>query len=64
LDRFIRHAIGSVENPMSDARLEAKFADLTVGILPADRARHLMKLCRDPEHLTDAGEIARAAATT
>jgi 2-methylcitrate dehydratase PrpD len=62
LDRFIEHAVGSVDNPMSDARLEAKFADLAVGILPDDRARHLMKLCRDAEHLDDAGDIARAAA--
>ena len=64
LDRFIEHAVGSVENPMSDAQLDAKFADLAVDILSADRARHLMKLCRDAEHLTDAGEIARAAAAT
>jgi 2-methylcitrate dehydratase PrpD len=63
LDRFIAHAVGSVENPMTDAQLEAKFADLVVDILPTDGARHLMKLCRDAEHLTDAGEIARAAAT-
>jgi len=62
LDRFVAHAVGSVENPMTDARLDAKFADLAAGILPDDRARHLMKLCRDAEHLDDAGDIARAAA--
>jgi 2-methylcitrate dehydratase PrpD len=62
LERFIAHAVGSVENPMSDAQLEAKFTGLCAGILPDDRARHLMKLCRDAEHLNDAGDIARAAA--
>jgi 2-methylcitrate dehydratase PrpD len=62
LERFIAHAVGSVENPMSDAQLDAKFADLATGILPNDRARHLMTLCRGAEHLDDAGDIARAAA--
>jgi 2-methylcitrate dehydratase PrpD len=62
LERFVAHAVGSVENPMSDAQLDAKFADLAAGILPDDRARHLMKLCRDAEHLDNAGDIARAAA--
>jgi 2-methylcitrate dehydratase PrpD len=62
LERFIAHAVGSVENPMSDAQLDAKFADLALGILSDDRARHLMDLCRNAEHLDDAGDIARAAA--
>jgi 2-methylcitrate dehydratase PrpD len=61
LERFVAHAVGSVENPMTDARLETKFADLAAGILPGDRARRLMDLCRGAEHLEDAGEIARAA---
>ena len=64
LDRFIKHAVGSVENPMSDAQLNAKFADLTVDILSADRSRHLLDLCRDVERLTDAADLARAAAAT
>jgi 2-methylcitrate dehydratase PrpD len=62
LDRFISHAVGSVANPMSDLQLEAKFADLVTGILPDDRARRLMELCRDAERLDDAGDIGRAAA--
>jgi 2-methylcitrate dehydratase PrpD len=62
LDRFITHAVGSVESPMSDRQLEAKFLDLAAGILPEDRARRLMDLCRDAERLDDAGDIGRAAA--
>jgi 2-methylcitrate dehydratase PrpD len=62
LDRFIVHAVGSVENPMSDQQLEAKFSDLVAGILPDDRAHRLIELCRGAEDLDDAGEIARAAA--
>lgn len=61
LDRFITHAVGSVEVPMTDAQLEAKFTDLAAGILPADRMRRLMDLCRGAERLEDAGDIGRAA---
>lgn len=62
LERFVAHAVGSVENPMTDAQLDAKFTDLVADILPADRARRLMELCRGAERLDDAGDIARAAA--
>ncbi len=37
IHRHIDHAIGSVEKPMTDAQLEAKFKDLADGILPAPR---------------------------
>ena len=47
---------------MSDKALEAKFSDLAEGILPAPQARRLMDLCWTVEKLTDASEIARAAA--
>jgi 2-methylcitrate dehydratase PrpD len=62
LERFVAHAVGSVENPLGDARLEAKFRDLAAGILPDDRAARLMALCREAERLADAGDIGRAAA--
>jgi 2-methylcitrate dehydratase PrpD len=62
LERFVEHAVGSVENPMSDGQLDAKFVELAAGILPDDRARHLMDLCRGAERLGNAGDIARAAA--
>ncbi len=61
LERFIVHAVGSVEVPMSDTQLDAKFTDLVAEILPADRASRLMALCRGVERLDDAGDIARAA---
>jgi len=63
LERFVAEAVGSVKNPMSDAALEAKFMNLVEGILPADRARNLMELCRSIERLGDAGDVARAATT-
>ena len=36
LDKYIEHAVGSSQNPMTDAQLEAKFSGLAEGILPAD----------------------------
>jgi 2-methylcitrate dehydratase PrpD len=62
LSRHIEHAIGSLERPMSDAALDAKFADLAAGILPAAQIRHAIALCRGVADLDDAAQIARAAA--
>jgi 2-methylcitrate dehydratase PrpD len=61
LHKFIAHAIGSVEVPMSDKQLEAKFSDLAEGILPAAQARALTDACWQVEQLADAAAIARAA---
>jgi 2-methylcitrate dehydratase PrpD len=62
LERFVAHAVGSVQNPMSDKQLDAKFSDLVADALPGDRGHQLMALCRNPDQLNDAGDIARAAA--
>jgi 2-methylcitrate dehydratase PrpD len=61
LEKFIEHAIGSVEKPMSDAALEAKFTDLAAGILPPDQIRRLMDLCWNIDDLHAAAEVAKAA---
>ncbi|TWO64986.1 MmgE/PrpD family protein [Caenimonas sedimenti] len=37
----VEHAIGSLENPLSDAQLEAKFADLVVPVLGGTRSRDI-----------------------
>ncbi|MDQ1119047.1 MULTISPECIES: MmgE/PrpD family protein [Pseudoxanthomonas] len=60
--RFIEHAIGSVEKPMSDRQLEAKFADLAADVLPKSQADHVMRLCRSLPELKDAGDVLRAGA--
>jgi 2-methylcitrate dehydratase PrpD len=62
LDKDIQDAIGSVKNPMSDAALEAKFADLADGVLPKAQARKVMDLCWGVEKLAGAGAIAKASA--
>lgn len=59
--QYIQHAIGSVEVPMTDEQLEAKFSDLAEGILPRQQTQALLKACWQVEQLADAGQIARAA---
>jgi 2-methylcitrate dehydratase PrpD len=62
LHKFIEHAVGSQDQPMSDAQLEDKFSGLAEEILPPDRTRRLMDLCWNVWDLEDAGEIGRAGA--
>jgi hypothetical protein len=59
LRRFIAHAIGSVEVPMTDTQLEAKFADLADGVLPPSAIQRVMQACWSVESLPSAGEIGR-----
>jgi hypothetical protein len=47
---------------MSDAQLEAKFLDLTVGPLPEAQARRALAACRNVEKLANGAEIAAAVA--
>jgi 2-methylcitrate dehydratase PrpD len=62
LDVFVEHAIGSVENPMSDRMLEEKFRGLAEGVLSTSQTGRLMDLCWSADRLSDAGEITRGAA--
>jgi 2-methylcitrate dehydratase PrpD len=59
LHRYIEHAVGSLDAPMSDRALEVKFADLADGILPAPVIRSAMELCWNVETLANAADIAR-----
>ena len=61
LDQFIEHAIGSVEQPMTDTDLEAKFTDLVDGVLPGSQTRRLLDLCWNIETLSSAAELAEGA---
>ena len=61
LEKFVEHAVGSLDHPMSDKDLEAKFAGLANGVLPPDRQRKLMDLCWNVEGLAKAGAVAEAA---
>jgi hypothetical protein len=43
----------------ADKQLEAKFADLADGVIPASAIRPVMDACWNVESLTNAGEIAK-----
>ena len=62
LERNVPHALGSLQRPMSDADLEAKFRVLTAPVLGEAQTEKLVKLCWDAEKLDDVGVISRAAA--
>lgn len=62
LHKFIEHAVGSQDHPMSDAQLEDKFTGLCEEILSKDQTRRLLDLCWGVWDLKDAGDITRAAA--
>jgi 2-methylcitrate dehydratase PrpD len=61
LTLHVENAIGSAENPMNDAALEAKFTGLADGVLPQACIRHLIALCWVVERAPDMAAIARAA---
>ena len=61
LERFVEHAVGSLDRPMSDSDLEAKFRGLTDGILSKAEADKLIRLCWDVGQIKDTGEVARAS---
>jgi 2-methylcitrate dehydratase PrpD len=64
LEKFVEHVVGSIERPMSDADLEAKFIGLTDGVLPPAQARALMDLCWKVDTLSSAAQIATTARVT
>jgi 2-methylcitrate dehydratase PrpD len=60
LRKFVEHAVGSVDRPLTDRELEAKVSGLADGILPTERTRQMMDLCWDMERSADAAPLARA----
>jgi 2-methylcitrate dehydratase PrpD len=62
LEKHVEHAIGSLERPMSDADLEAKFRGLAGGILPPEQTDKVLKLCWSVGSLKNVAALARAAA--
>lgn len=42
---FVEHAIGSLQNPMTDAMLEAKFSGMSDAVLGAAKTADLIKAC-------------------
>ena len=61
LHKFIEHAVGSLEVPMTQQQLQAKFMDLVQDILPAAQAQRAMQACWQVDELDSVAEIARLA---
>jgi 2-methylcitrate dehydratase PrpD len=59
LDRFVAHALGSVENPMSDRDLESKFRKLCAPILAEDAVDAIIAACWNLDASAEAGALAR-----
>lgn len=61
VERFVEHAIGSLERPLSREMLVTKFSRQAVPTLSEDECKHLMDLAWALPTLADAAEVARAA---
>lgn len=61
VEKHVPHAIGSLERPLSDADLEAKFKGLSEVILGQKKTAELLGLAWSVGKLKDASEICRAA---
>jgi 2-methylcitrate dehydratase PrpD len=62
LEKYVEHAIGSKEVPMTNEQLEAKFRGLADDIIGPEQAARLLALAWSIEELADAAEICRMAA--
>lgn len=61
LNRHIEHAIGSLENPMTNEALEAKFLDQAAGVMPDAKLNELIAKCWDIETLKNVKELTAAS---
>jgi 2-methylcitrate dehydratase PrpD len=61
LEKYVEHAIGSRERPMSDAGLSAKFRGLADDILGSEQSARLLDAAWLLESLTDAAGVCRLA---
>ena len=62
VERHVPHALGSLERPMGDGDLDAKFLRQVSPVLQEDRANQLLDLYRRADQLSDAADLARSAA--
>lgn len=57
LDKYVEHAVGSLEFPMDDAMLERKFVDQCGSILGDNGAKSASEACWDIESLDDVSTV-------
>ncbi|MDP7055254.1 MAG: MmgE/PrpD family protein [Alphaproteobacteria bacterium] len=61
LSKYIDHCRGSLDRPLSDDELDAKFGALVEHVLTKNEAKKLIGLCWSVDALDDVGILARAA---
>jgi 2-methylcitrate dehydratase PrpD len=61
LHLFVEHAIGSLERPMSEAQLKAKFVDQSAPVIGAERANHAWLVARNLAQQADLTPLLAAA---
>ena len=62
LAHHVEHALGSLQRPMGDADLDAKFLDLAADVLAPGHARRALQACWDAPGLARAADVAEALA--
>ena len=62
LETFVEHAIGTPQNPMSDAALEAKFTALATEVFPTDQAARLLDAAWNLDRAPGVAALMRLAA--
>jgi hypothetical protein len=61
LHLFVEHAIGSLERPMSEAQLKAKFIDQSAPVIGAERANQAWLVARNLAQQADLTPLLAAA---
>lgn len=63
LHHHVVHALGSIERPMNDEQVDAKFMDLASTVMTPEQATQALATCRAVGQVTDAGAVGRALST-
>ena len=60
LHHHVVHALGSIERPMNDEQVDAKFMDLASTVMTREQATQALAACRAVGQAHDAGAVGRA----
>ena len=63
LHHHVVHALGSIERPMNDEQVDAKFMDLASTVMPPEQATQALAACRAVGQAKEAGTVGRALST-
>jgi 2-methylcitrate dehydratase PrpD len=61
VEHYVEFASGSIDNPLTDEQLDAKFNDLVIPVLGEDHARDLIRILRNLENESNVKNLIKAA---